>query len=966
MDIKEENSIQILEEYQEEEKSEDSGSDSNDRNNEESAQLINKEEKKEKEELKKIINEIQNELNNPKYETLNHIYEQYINNDDIKQNEIKPNTKRSSLCFMFYIVSPSFSIINLIGIFESISIMNIIFQILKNAIISYFNSMRKDKNEITSFSIDDFNKKYNFYNMFFDQIKKDPFDFNLMMFTAFLGDILLKLYNFIFPTVIFAIVNSISFLLILSFSFPNYSYELNTFEFFRILHLLLCYIILLIGVGASALLSQQIIIDTNYQYNKYLLKLNEETQKMLEEREEKSKLIKKDEEIKNDNQESNQNKLLDKDNGNEIILISTDEKEKNENKENDKNNNDEIKNIIENEEELKVKKEKNKEEKINSKKEEKNYRESHNKFDSFFTICITIIIAYLLKYFINIIIMEQKNLKIDKYMEYVGCINDTNCYEKIIKDNNFSKLNESLFQNLIKTMNDDSVNYFYIIIIIYTSSISVSCLLYFLFTLIFTGNKEKKKKPGDSYKVCEICGYTIYSQDRVLIPKPFKGYCCLECCLFNCIICRSCLNMGLNSFFTSIFCFGKTEKKEDDEDECNCDCLINCCCCCCCCCLLSNIEEDTLEKRSQFFCYCYQTKRKLNCFYKYLTSDVQKTIFPYMMEYFILKILTIAFEKQYFDFEDNNEPYNSKINNNNYSILKNKDIFTILTFAGTFFLFIYFSFSFHKLVLFFSNGAINKKNKMTKTSKLSNQILYGTHGILIFDGIFALIFSSLYISHSDHGIFKSIHFYLVPVLMNKFYYLTLIYYCISYSEEKKKFDIISGSTLISIYIFIGNTIISLIGDSLELKSLYIIQIVFASFACLFVIFIILFFIIFMLEKRIPCNHKLTTLFCCISFIVCCGGFWFDGEIYGNISECKCKENKCKCEKCCINASYCWYDFINFFGCPDCCYCNNCCRLCCINCCHCFTGRCECCEDCYKCCENFGKAISFINLSSNDS
>ena len=122
----------------------------------------------------------------------------------------------------------------------------------------------------------------------------------------------------------------------------------------------------------------------------------------------------------------------------------------------------------------------------------------------------------------------------------------------------------------------------------------------------------------------------------------------------------------------------------------------------------------------------------------------------------------------------------------------------------------------------------------------------------------------------------------------------------------------------------------------------------------------------MLEKRIPCNHKLTTLFCCISFIVCCGGFWFDGEIYGNISECKCKENKCKCEKCCINASYCWYDFINFFGCPDCCYCNNCCRLCCINCCHCFTGRCECCEDCYKCCENFGKAISFINLSSNDS
>ena len=47
------------------------------------------------------------------------------------------------------------------------------------------------------------------------------------------------------------------------------------------LYLFLTWLLLFVGVGASALLSQQIIIDSNYKYDKYISKLNEETEKKI-------------------------------------------------------------------------------------------------------------------------------------------------------------------------------------------------------------------------------------------------------------------------------------------------------------------------------------------------------------------------------------------------------------------------------------------------------------------------------------------------------------------------------------------------------------------------------------------------------------------------------------------------------------------------------------------------------------
>ena len=134
--------------------------------------LINEEENKEKKDLLKIFRRLEEDLESDELETLSQIYGQYLNNEDITKRNIKPETTRCSLIFMFYVISPLFVIINLIGIFESITIMKIIFQILKNSIIIYINSFLRD-NEAKTFSINDFNNKYNFYHLFFEDTRKE-------------------------------------------------------------------------------------------------------------------------------------------------------------------------------------------------------------------------------------------------------------------------------------------------------------------------------------------------------------------------------------------------------------------------------------------------------------------------------------------------------------------------------------------------------------------------------------------------------------------------------------------------------------------------------------------------------------------------------------------------------------------------------------------------------------------------
>jgi len=240
-----------------------------DQENNETKELISKEEKEEKKRLVDIIDRLKEDLDSEEYETLNQIYEQYLNNEDITKRNIKPGTTRKALIIMFYIIAPAFSIINLVGVFQSISVMKILFQIIKNALYNYYISMIKEQNQIEKYSVNLFREKYEFYHMLNIDTKKEAFDFNLMMFMAFLGDILLRARGFRISISVFAALNIISMFLILNFSFDDYNREYNTYSLFKFIYLLLCWLLLFIGVGASALLSQQIIIDSNYKYDKY-------------------------------------------------------------------------------------------------------------------------------------------------------------------------------------------------------------------------------------------------------------------------------------------------------------------------------------------------------------------------------------------------------------------------------------------------------------------------------------------------------------------------------------------------------------------------------------------------------------------------------------------------------------------------------------------------------------------------
>ena len=242
---------------------------------------LTKDEKNEKKNLVDIIKDLSDNLNRDEEESINDIYSEYLNNEDVTKRYIADNTGRICLIIMFYVLSPLFSMINLIAIFQSIHMLKTLFEIIKNSISYYIASFKNEEKE--TFSIETFNDTYNFYNILLKRTLEESFDFNLMMLTSFLGEILFKARGLTFTIGIFNIlINGASFFLLYSFNFRDYNNENNNFTILQILYLIGCYILLYIGVGASALLSQQIIVDSNKKYNDYLiiLKKKEEEERI--------------------------------------------------------------------------------------------------------------------------------------------------------------------------------------------------------------------------------------------------------------------------------------------------------------------------------------------------------------------------------------------------------------------------------------------------------------------------------------------------------------------------------------------------------------------------------------------------------------------------------------------------------------------------------------------------------------
>ena len=121
-------------------------------------------------------------------------------------------------------------------------------------------------------------------------------------------------------------------------------------------------------------------------------------------------------------------------------------------------------------------------------------------------------------------------------------------------------------------------------------------------------------------------------------------------------------------------------------------------------------EKIKYKKNKEFFCYCYQAKRKQNWFNKFITSETQKKIFPYMLEYFYLQVLTIAFEHQYSEFSGNTSNQDNKDENNNREyIFTLGDLYFFCIFIGTFFYFFISHYLLNQLLTYLKNRKVKKE-----------------------------------------------------------------------------------------------------------------------------------------------------------------------------------------------------------------------------------------------------------------
>ena len=266
-------------------------------------------------------------------------------------------------------------------------------------------------------------------------------------------------------------------------------------------------------------------------------------------------------------------------------------------------------------------------------------------------ICITTILGYFGRYLLDLVIINYRGEAPNNFICNGSERNLTN--EEDI--------------NLLQNTYEKDKDLFTFIMIIYGSSIFISIILYSIFVLVFKPKKKKKSKKSkkeDSFNICQICGYTIYSQniidkDRLipkceilkLIGKSFKN-CFNEtiCDIINKKIEKRKKNKENNNNNNN-----KNEEIQNNNNDNN-NIIDNnikskkCSCFCCCC----DYDDVNFEQNEVFFCYCYQGKRKLNWFNKYITSDTQKKIIPKMLSFFQLQFTIIGFERLYNDNNDNN------------------------------------------------------------------------------------------------------------------------------------------------------------------------------------------------------------------------------------------------------------------------------------------------------------------------
>ena len=770
--------------------------------------------------------------------------------------KINRNLSNGCWCFMTKVMPIFIHIFYLASIFIIIQMLGSIEKVLKNTIYFFLNSIRKDPDDIIKLSIKDFNKYYNFFTIFYESIKYDQFDFNLLLLSNVIGYKLFQFKGFIFSVIICFVIIAISIFFIMIFSFWNYDYNYNTYSVDQILFLLSIFVLLFLGVGAAAPLTQQLII-----YFKFLNKMEKAEEDInpnnennifmnlienLEERPEPIKTAKTMDAIHlniNDNNNSN------------YSLIT-----KNKKKKNDKKKMDLIKYTA--------------------------------------IIFITLIIAYIGKYSVCIYFIYP----FKENMNITGCNDDIACYQNNINDKNLFIKNPELFQELIFNTFIYNRDFFYLILPITGIPLLIAIVLYLIFYyFVFIENEEEEKEKENKINVTniEFCGFPC-----VLI-KPLSCVCKL------CYYCLSLLKIlldfvifAINTFiklFFELVEYGDVRQKSEK-------CLFNY--------HYKSNPENEEENISVFS--CFKVEPLLDWLHNFLFSEIQLKIMSYVLGYILLDLSIIAFDKQYFDIQDEEKEDNTSSNklknlnlgnivarhyllssnngNNNNNLLgiendnaninasdisdvsQIKLLCVLAVLVATLFIFFYIT---------ISSGLFRKvcakmliKNETSENGLAEfNVFLQGIYSIIWFNGIISLISHNLLPENTESSNDFIFYLPLIPIFMDKFYYCVLIYFSINYSAENNQSELIKGSALISIVLKIWGELFSMMKNLISISYLYNIQFVTSIIICS------LFLLLFSYRLIFICRHSGGLIYLCknIPYILSYGYFCEDQDSIKNIN-----------------------------------------------------------------------------------
>ena len=473
-----------------------------------------------------------------------------------------------------------------------------------------------------------------------------------------------------------------------------------------------------------------------------------------------------------------------------------------------------------------------------------------DKFNYILVVSITTILGYFLRYIVNFIIIKNK-------ITY-----DSNYNITFINQNNqtsFNKTNVEFIYTHDNYLFKLENNYFFV------NSITISIFIYCIFIgYVFELDKEKMEnvnleKKNININIYKIFGFTIYKQNIIKKEGDIPKCECLKLC------CKS------FSFCYDEVCCNKENNNNYD----------NCC---------LDLNNISYSKNEECFCYCYQERRFCNFFKRYIASDIQKIIIPKMLIFFLMQLTTIGFERIHND------------NEINYLEINNIEIKEIIISFIDFII---------GLILFFTisigYGMLSYKEKDLLEYKIQSRIsismFKGIDGIIYFNSIYSFYHSINYFMEKDF-ITNSKYYIDIPFLMNKFYFFILTYFYLACSEAQKGWEIISGETLISIYISLWTFFYNLIRDNLSRTFLVIIQLIPSLFyLCLFAKFI------FKKTEIIFGNPGLLSFFCCLIFYTIfiplvgfIGCIFCDGVCFSYIKnkDKDTKERKCVC--CCCECT----------------------------------------------------------------